>query len=319
MTQDHAGLDVECFVVDDCGSDNSMDVVRQTLRNYDGDIRFSIIRHEKNMGQSAARNSGIRASKGSYIMFVDSDDRLLAGALKGMALLVDKYPGVDIIQGGVQLNKPNKGLESDICISSATLPEYVGADAALKRIVLFDMPVTSWAKLIRRELIVANKLFFKEGMVHEDDMWNICASRYIKSVAFYFTPAYHYNNGIPNSIISNIDKTLSLVGRTAIISTAAECYAAEPSLEYYEYLAFKLDFATKAEIWQCVKDYKTANRAIAEMRKNLRQANCPMPLRLSAWYFSLPYSLGSNRFILPLFRRLSRLIKKQYIRKLIND
>lgn len=59
----------EIIVVDDCSSDNTEDAVR-SIR----DERILYIRHEKNKGAFEARNTGIKAAKGKYIAFQDSDD-----------------------------------------------------------------------------------------------------------------------------------------------------------------------------------------------------------------------------------------------------
>lgn len=319
MEQEHPGFNVECIIVDDCGSDNSMEVVRSTLNNYNGDIEFKILTHNKNKGLSAARNTGIREAKGKYVTFLDSDDRLLPGALAGMQRLTIKYPGVDIVQGEVQLDKPNKFLSSVLEISTQKIPQYISDEDAARHAVLFEMPVTSWAKFISREFIISNNLYFTEGIVHEDDVWDVCASRYVESIAFYFAPFYYYNNAVANSITRKPDKTRSLIGRTTLISKAAECYAANHCVDYYEYLSRRLDFANKSEIWGNVRNRKIARKAISDMRHNVAMARCPLPLVIAAWYFSLPDSIGSNRFILPMFRRMSGLFKKYYIHKLNND
>ena len=46
--------DIEIICVDDCGSDNSMDIVEKFAQN---DSRIKILKHNENRGQSAARNS----------------------------------------------------------------------------------------------------------------------------------------------------------------------------------------------------------------------------------------------------------------------
>ena len=320
IEQEHQGFRIECIIVDDCGYDNSMDVVRRIIRNYDGDIKFKIIEHDKNGGPSAARNTAIRAACGQYVTFLDSDDRLLPGALSGMSQLTAKYPGVDIVQGEVRLNQPNEFLSSVLEISSKKLPTYISGINTARHTLLFDVPVTSWGKFIRRDFIISNDLFFTEDMiVHEDDMWSICASQYIETIAFYFTPFYYYNNNITNSLTQKSDKTKSLIGRTALISKAAECYSIKPCLDYYEYLSQRLDFVNKSEIWKFVKNRKTANKAIVEMRHSVVKANCPLPLKLAASYFNLPTAIGANRIILPMFRRLSGLFKKYYIHKFNNN
>lgn len=61
--------DIECIVIDDASADGTHEV----LQAYD-DNRLTFIRHESNQGGSAARNTGIDASNGALIAFLDSDD-----------------------------------------------------------------------------------------------------------------------------------------------------------------------------------------------------------------------------------------------------
>ncbi len=59
----------ELIIVDDCSTDNTMDVLKKI-----NDPRIVILRQPKNMGACAARNRGIDESRGSIIAFQDSDD-----------------------------------------------------------------------------------------------------------------------------------------------------------------------------------------------------------------------------------------------------
>ncbi len=90
MEQNFGGA-LECIVVDDCGSDSSMAVVERLTGAYTGPIEFRIISHDRNRGLSAARNSGIRAASGDYVSFLDSDDRLLPGAIAAMAVVAENF------------------------------------------------------------------------------------------------------------------------------------------------------------------------------------------------------------------------------------
>lgn len=206
------GLQLECIVVDDCGKDRSMDVVQKTIEKYNGPVEFKILRHEHNKGLSGARNTALRAAKGEYVFFLDSDDILLPQALHGLAKLAQEYPGVDIVQGEMQLSNPDVGLASYLTVSAIVVPEYLSGHERARHALLFDTPVTACGKLIRRNFIVQNGLYFVEGMIHEDDMWAVSASRYINAIAYYFTPVYWYNNDNNGSIINTSDKTRSMSG-----------------------------------------------------------------------------------------------------------
>lgn len=61
--------DFEVLIVDDCSTDNSLEIV-----NGFTDTRIKIIKNDKNKGLSAARNIGIKNSQSEYITFIDADD-----------------------------------------------------------------------------------------------------------------------------------------------------------------------------------------------------------------------------------------------------
>ena len=81
---------VEVIVVNDGSPDNTREVATQF-----GD-RIVYIEQE-NRGLSAARNAGIRAARGEYIAFLDSDDIYLPRALTTLARYLDKHPNVGLV------------------------------------------------------------------------------------------------------------------------------------------------------------------------------------------------------------------------------
>lgn len=75
LAQTHAAIEV--LVIDDGSTDETVAAVGSIP-----DSRVSCLRQESNRGHAAARNSGIAASSGDYVAFLDSDDEWVPGKLE---------------------------------------------------------------------------------------------------------------------------------------------------------------------------------------------------------------------------------------------
>jgi glycosyltransferase involved in cell wall biosynthesis len=71
--------DWEALVVNDGSTDDTSEVVREYARK---DSRIQLLEHDRQKGAQAARNTGLRAAKGQWIAFLDSDDRWLPHSLE---------------------------------------------------------------------------------------------------------------------------------------------------------------------------------------------------------------------------------------------
>ena len=77
----------EVVIVNDCSTDNSVDVVKDI-----DDHRIKIIEHSENKGLSASRNTGINAATYPYIAFLDADDYWDSTYLETILSLIKEYP-----------------------------------------------------------------------------------------------------------------------------------------------------------------------------------------------------------------------------------
>ncbi len=77
----------ELIIVNDASTDNTEEII-----NSFNDKRIKYVRHEKNKGEAAARNTGIKTAVSEYIAYQDSDDEWLPGKLAKQMELLDKAP-----------------------------------------------------------------------------------------------------------------------------------------------------------------------------------------------------------------------------------
>lgn len=192
---------MECILVDDCGTDDSMTICERFVAQYDGPIYFRILHHEHNRGLSAARNTGIDAAKGEYIYFLDSDDWIYPECLELMVNCAIKYPKSQIVFAGANVSS---GYRSWCDYEHKQFPEFSDdCDwlqlSMLKRKV-FGM--TAWNKLLSHDFLLRNNLRFIEGLIHEDEIWNFDLSKHVQAAAFVLHNTYYYNVR-PNSIVTN--------------------------------------------------------------------------------------------------------------------
>jgi len=79
--------DFEVIIVDDFSEDNTEQIVKAYSNG-----RIKYVKHNRNKGGSAARNTGIRNAKGEYIAFLDSDDEFSSTKLERQLECLNKLP-----------------------------------------------------------------------------------------------------------------------------------------------------------------------------------------------------------------------------------
>lgn len=98
MSQTYDG-EMECIMVDDCGTDDSMVKVESVISDYLGPITFRIFHHTHNRGLSAARNTGMDAATGDYLFFIDSDDEITSDCIETLVTPVFDDNSIEMVQG----------------------------------------------------------------------------------------------------------------------------------------------------------------------------------------------------------------------------
>lgn len=170
----------EVVCVDDCSSDRTGDVIA----SFAGRIQnLRLITHETNRKQGGARNTGIDAAKGRFVIFLDSDDFLRLDALE--VLINATTPTTEIAMGQllkVRYDQPYRPQPTDV----RRLENANVAHSALTN-KLGWFPV---AMLISLELLNTNRIRFAEGVFFEDIQF--CIDLFLKATELKIIPDQIY-------------------------------------------------------------------------------------------------------------------------------
>lgn len=196
---------IEILLINDGSTDKSANICAEYLN------KSSIIRvfNNENRGLSYSRNFGIKNCKGKYIMFVDSDDFIR---------------DVNIVEKFVKIFEEEK---SDFIYTS-----YCRFDDGKEQIVTENLPINidnndikgkngievlsllisqnsyhhaAYLKICKREFLIKNNLFFKEGIYHEDAEWSPKLFYYSENISIY-SESYYMRRMRENSIITTTNE-----------------------------------------------------------------------------------------------------------------
>lgn len=171
--QDYSG-EVECLLIDDCGTDRSVEIASAFIAAYSGPVQFRLIHHQKNKGLSGARNTGMDNATGDYIFFLDSDDTITPDCLSKLAASLDADPGQGQSPMDIVVADLNVVGDASSPVKFLDLPDgtVFRGKPLFKKYSDAKVPLMACNKLYRFEFIKENSLKFKERLIHEDYLWS---------------------------------------------------------------------------------------------------------------------------------------------------
>lgn len=140
------------LVVDDCGTDTSMDIVRRVCEEHPHGNRVTIFRHDGNKGLGAARNTIIDHADGKYLFFLDSDDWITPDCLSKHYEVAEKYQAeFTCASYSTFLEETGQLVEGKQCRDGFWQHESVGAWLLSES--GYPLSDTAWNKLYRSDFL----------------------------------------------------------------------------------------------------------------------------------------------------------------------
>lgn len=213
---------LEILLVDDGSTDATPAIIAEYKRAYPDIIK---VISQQNSGQSVARNHGIDAATGDYLLFVDADDMLMPGAID---TLLDGIcsTGATIACGSHMRRSPED-------LTHCATPEFqILAPAEATATLLYQtIPALSsslWAKMFDRRLFDNGPRLW-EGHIYED--LDIMPRLFLKSasVAYTSAPLYFYRKNPHSTLSTWSDRRKDMLAVTQRIAEIPEV-SADPTL-----------------------------------------------------------------------------------------
>lgn len=289
LKQDHP--EIEIILVNDCTPDSSIILAKQIIKNSTILTQAIFVEHTVNQGLSAARNSGIKASSGDYLFFLDSDDALShSGVISSLIALNNKgnREKYEVIIGNYQqISDDDKvlGMQKDYDLQSQ-LDVYSAYTKG-------DLSITAWGRLIQRSFVTENQLYFKEGIYHEDELWSFSVFQRARKVITTSSVIYDYHERIGS--ISFEIKERNVTDLNTVIQELYQIYLTEDK-ERRSYTALKIEKLKRRSFkWMSHFEDQVIHRELMRLKCiHTGYSSKNIKLYLQNFIFKLPNSLATS-------------------------
>ena len=184
--------DFEVVAVDDCSTDNSVEVLQSFAKHFGGGVKLRVVKLATNSGTpDIPRNVGIQTARSKYVTFLDDDDFFTPTALEELSTLAENFQA-DVVHTDefYAFNATGKNFSTfaDLlreetftlmtCRKSNAQPLSDATDEPkdlAERVKLWlndEFQWATWSLFVRKDFWTANKLVFPRMRVSGDTLGN---------------------------------------------------------------------------------------------------------------------------------------------------
>lgn len=157
--------DFELIIIDDCSTDNSVEVIKTAK-----DPRIRFYRNSENIGIAANRNKGLELAQGEYIALLDADDLSPDYRLKDEVEYLNQHPEIAVVYGGSQEIGPN-GEFKELYVSTFHNPDFIRAKLLIRDVI------PNGSCMYRKSFVDNHGIRYEDGYYGMDDylFWVRCS------------------------------------------------------------------------------------------------------------------------------------------------
>lgn len=185
LEQDYRNIEI--ILVDDGSPDNCPAMCDQYAKQYEN---VNVV-HQSNRGLGLSRNSGMAASSGEYIFFLDSDDCLDGAATISRLVKCAEEKQADIVVGGFR--RFNESMVSEVNVHHLHDGAYTrSVDFRFKGFYMYGHLAYNWGKLYRRKFLEEHDIKCRAYPFTQDKAHNMACCAYDPVYAFVKESVYLY-------------------------------------------------------------------------------------------------------------------------------
>lgn len=202
-------------------NDGSQDDTPIILAEYEHLPNVTVL-HQENRGHSGARNAGLTVCRGRYLLFHDSDDTLLPGAIETLTACAERHDA-DVVAGGYLCKTPGGTPEPGLSYPAGEITDRQ------------TVPGMTCGKLFRRELFA--DVQFPEGYWYEDSIISQILLPMARRVWAVDSAVFVYllNQSGVSYTSQGRPKAIDSLYVTRLLLGEKQCYGLKPDAESYRH------------------------------------------------------------------------------------
>ena len=188
---------IEFLILDDCGTDDSIDIVRSYQQNHPRGKDIRIVRQPQNGGIGRARNRIVDEARGKYLYFLDADDEVMPATI---ALLYEnaRHYDAELVYGSRENISVTGGRQVVVPYVYPSMRFLFEDEFAAYVYGRYDrIQAQTWNVLIELDVLRRNKLRFRHVNYWEDFMLTMDLPTYVTRAVLLpdITYRYYLRNG----------------------------------------------------------------------------------------------------------------------------
>lgn len=295
--------DYELILVDDGSTDGSGKMCDDFAWS-NSQVR---VFHQTNQGVSAARQKGLDAANGQYVIFADPDDWVEPTMLEEL-LEVAINKGADVVVCDFWINS-SEVYRKYKCQD----PQTLSSDSLLRQLISGKLHGFTWNKLYRSSCLRKYQITFPHGINYSEDLWFNCKLFFNQNVkvaylnkAFYHYDYYSNSSGLSRKLSAkSVKDYLSFIG---FIHDELQEGEFKEELAVLRFNAIRLAFRSDCSSSEFYSIFPERSK---EIRKILSSSDMPFGTKYGL-LLALNGQLASGRLLLMVYDRIYVPLSRAY-------